>query len=1144
MNGHFTLSTGKHFLTETLWNQTGRRAYGLVLALLGAMFAMSVPALGDIMLTKLATDDPVVATVSADLTYGGRNNYVLTNKKIIALDHNGDVNAELTGLQRARAIAATGYQIYVVGSTGAGDDMYLRKYRFDPSKRKIEFVSQSTEKVHLDPTPVEVVIVGNEVWVVSSVNAAGWKWAIRQYYTGSDEELLKKRNPRTPAINNDWTDLWQVHGTLGSNLFQHRMTVDPFEPGIVYFAGASNTSNGIPLSRIKVTNTELSREALVSDLHPHAGRQALDLRATDSGVYLYAHDGGATTYLYRVDRKTLGNRRTAFIRGRPEKVIDFGSLAFSRGAIYAVTRIQNLNIAFFNASGQQDGPDKAGATAFNYAVGKIDLDLNRWDQTGIFPQGGGATAPEFGLPFLMDGGSSVLLVGSITNGGTAIFANDKELMGKASFAAPLSLGDLSLRDRSYELTVRAEIKDPANAGATLALHLPSSDVSPGLGVNFYRAGDRITVKMPEHAYSYGINNFLRLQGLTKEQIDEKIRDPALNSRLTPIGYTVTRVGDPQTVTGEGASVTVEMTRSTNVTFHFKRDWALTIDSVVGELPGFAPGSGQALGNPEPVAGKHWIEENTVIAPLVDGIVTSATEPGTRYINRAYVLNGGNERSWGSLEQRLQAPRFTMTGPAHYAYLWRAQHSVTVSTSTTKSAGLPAIEGSGRVDNGSGVFWFNRGNSIKVGASDQSGEAMRGVLNAGGALADINGWSRAQFPGGESFAANGKTYRAKLILSLTQAATVSWDYAAPIFRQAVAIGDSVSLAGAGSELFPSDERLTPAIAARIDAARAPSVTSVIEAPPGSDPGSMMIWSPFERKVYPLRPGRFLVEWPVNDGGTPLLTEITSRFPGDIVRHPAVVLANDSNSGDIARGATFIPLKNTIAGQPNTVAAESDHLDALHAPARAFDGDPNSKFLMKAGLGSTGIVIAATRSAVPATLEFVTGDDAFDRDPLTYTLEGANAMAGPWTLISSGPTGIANDTGRRVTTPRIALPGTVAFTHFRLLFPTVRNASSAMQIAEVRLVGSEVRQLSITRHYRALLHESMPAVDLDRSGTDDIAFKQLAYSATLDGAAGTNLPPANITTPAVLPVVANGKLTFPVEAATLAAAEGKHVLVLTK
>ena len=90
-----------------------------------------------------------------------------------------------------------------------------------------------------------------------------------------------------------------------------------------------------------------------------------------------------------------------------------------------------------------------------------------------------------------------------------------------------------------------------------------------------------------------------------------------------------------------------------------------------------------------------------------------------------------------------------------------------------------------------------------------------------------------------------------------------------------------------------------------------------------------------------------------------------------------------------------------------------------------------------------------------LDFGTANDAPERDPLTFTLEGTNGdpLTGIFTLIASGSTGFDIDPGRQTGVISSTFPRAGAFTSYRLIFPSVRNSATAdsMQIGEVAIRG---------------------------------------------------------------------------------------------
>lgn len=137
----------------------------------------------------------------------------------------------------------------------------------------------------------------------------------------------------------------------------------------------------------------------------------------------------------------------------------------------------------------------------------------------------------------------------------------------------------------------------------------------------------------------------------------------------------------------------------------------------------------------------------------------------------------------------------------------------------------------------------------------------------------------------------------------------------------------------------------------------------------------------------------------------------------------------------------------------------------APARGIDQskDPvttlaNTKYL-NFGEERSGIIITNSGGPIKVDImELVTGNDAPDRDPASYLLYGTNDPitseqnsnsngSEVWTLISEGP--LVLPTARQAST-LIPVNSANLYTSYRLVFPTVKNATGAnsMQISDIQ------------------------------------------------------------------------------------------------
>src|SRR5439155_13668085 len=79
----------------------------------------------------------------------------------------------------------------------------------------------------------------------------------------------------------------------------------------------------------------------------------------------------------------------------------------------------------------------------------------------------------------------------------------------------------------------------------------------------------------------------------------------------------------------------------------------------------------------------------------------------------------------------------------------------------------------------------------------------------------------------------------------------------------------------------------------------------------------------------------------------------------------------------------------------------------------DKNVNTKYLNFDKLNTGFIVTPVAGKSVALGLRLATANDAPERDPMTFTLEGANTPTGPWTLVASDVTGLSGLSGNRLT-----------------------------------------------------------------------------------------------------------------------------------
>jgi hypothetical protein len=119
-------------------------------------------------------------------------------------------------------------------------------------------------------------------------------------------------------------------------------------------------------------------------------------------------------------------------------------------------------------------------------------------------------------------------------------------------------------------------------------------------------------------------------------------------------------------------------------------------------------------------------------------------------------------------------------------------------------------------------------------------------------------------------------------------------------------------------------------------------------------------------------------------------------------------------------------------------------------KAIDNNPQTKYLNFDKLNAGLTVTLGAGKSVVTGLRLTSANDAPERDPTSYVLAGSNDGQ-PFVEIARGS---VPQFLNRFTAVSVSFTNSTAYQHYRLLFPTVRNAASAVavQIAEIELLGS--------------------------------------------------------------------------------------------
>ncbi len=155
---------------------------------------------------------------------------------------------------------------------------------------------------------------------------------------------------------------------------------------------------------------------------------------------------------------------------------------------------------------------------------------------------------------------------------------------------------------------------------------------------------------------------------------------------------------------------------------------------------------------------------------------------------------------------------------------------------------------------------------------------------------------------------------------------------------------------------------------------------------------------------------------------------------------------------AAGAMFAQSDITQPGDP--IVATSSNSPGSEGVANAID-NKTTKYLNFDGAHNavaTGFTVTPSVGATIVTgITLQSANDAPERDPATYRLEGSNDGT-TFTLISSGDVPAFSD---RFVTVRVDFVNNLAYKAYKLTFPTTaQDNGCCMQVAEVELLGTVV------------------------------------------------------------------------------------------
>ena len=175
--------------------------------------------------------------------------------------------------------------------------------------------------------------------------------------------------------------------------------------------------------------------------------------------------------------------------------------------------------------------------------------------------------------------------------------------------------------------------------------------------------------------------------------------------------------------------------------------------------------------------------------------------------------------------------------------------------------------------------------------------------------------------------------------------------------------------------------------------------------------------------------------------------------------------------MASGNPIVGLWNTSAGGDGTTAIaglSSGNYAPMETPTNVFDSNCSTKYTSfgacrhptinppaSCGVDTGFHVSLSSGPIILRSLQFCTGNDNVNRDPLTVTVEGANTagsvllLGSSWSLIYNGSTGLDTDPGRKTFGGVQTIANSIAYTNYRFLITSKRGVNEALQYSDIRL-----------------------------------------------------------------------------------------------
>ncbi|WCJ60809.1 FG-GAP-like repeat-containing protein [Fontisphaera persica] len=170
---------------------------------------------------------------------------------------------------------------------------------------------------------------------------------------------------------------------------------------------------------------------------------------------------------------------------------------------------------------------------------------------------------------------------------------------------------------------------------------------------------------------------------------------------------------------------------------------------------------------------------------------------------------------------------------------------------------------------------------------------------------------------------------------------------------------------------------------------------------------------------------------------------------LVFNDAVAIGTLTNLAQIQINTLGSPVDmRPVTGAGDVVTGFGGTWPGNEHPGLAVDGLLRTKYLNFGKLNTGFIVQLGAGAKVVKAVRFTSANDAPERDPIDFILEGSNDGSS-WTVITNSPLAAFQSRGWSQLVP---VPNNTAYGYYRVTFPNVANAPAAnsMQIGEVELL----------------------------------------------------------------------------------------------